>query len=417
MINKIKNIPKGWVKYKLGELGEFKTSSVDKKINKDENEVNLINYMDVYKNRFIESSMNFMKVTANEHEQNVSQVKKGDILFTPSSETPDDIGHSAVVYEELPNTLQSYHLVRLRIEKKHNICLKFRGYLCNSRNTLKYFETLSTGVTRYTLSKKDFEKAEVIFPKAVKEQAEIADILLKADRDIKKTEEVIKKSEILKKGLITDLFSNGIGHKNFTSTELGKIPVKWKIKKMENISRIIDSLHQTPKFSETGYAMVRVSDIKTGELNLNKTLKVNEEVYKQFTINYTPQKGDIVLSRVGSYGVSSFVSTNKPFCMGQNTVVINPKINNKFLFYVLNSEKIKKQIELESVGLGYKSLSLKGIKNLKFGVPDSKEQQQIAEILSSVDNKININKKIKNKLTKLKEGLMQDLLSGNVRVN
>src|SRR4030042_1208250 len=120
-------------------------------------------------------------------------------------------------------------------------------------------------------------------------------------------------------------------------TEVGIIPNDWKVAPLDEIAKVIDSLHQTPKFSGEGYPMVRVVDIKTGNLNLQRALKVNEKDYCLFIKNYQPKRGDIVLSRVGSYGVSSYVETDEHFCMGQNTVVLQPKLPARFLYYVLNS--------------------------------------------------------------------------------
>ncbi len=197
----------------------------------------------------------------------------------------------------------------------------------------------------------------------------------------------------------------------YKDTEVGVIPVEWKICKLENISKIVDSLHITPSFVESGISMVRVSDIKSGELNLDDTLKVTEDTFITFTKNYTPKKDDIVLSRVGSYGVSSYVSTDELFCMGQNTVVINPSINSRFVYYYLNSIKIFKQIEIASYGSGYKSLSLKNIKELKLSLPPLKEQEKIADILSTSDDKIDAIASQIQKAETLKKGLLQKLLS------
>jgi len=113
----------------------------------------------------------------------------------------------------------------------------------------------------------------------------------------------------------------------YKQTEVGIIPDDWEVTDLDKLSLIVDSLHQTPKFSEHGYAMVRVTDIKTGVLNLENSLRVNEDIYNAFIKNYKPKFGDIVLSRVGSYGVSSYVGTKEPFCIGQNTVVIEPNLD------------------------------------------------------------------------------------------
>ena len=92
--------------------------------------------------------------------------------------------------------------------------------------------------------------------------------------------------------------------RHYKQTEVGVIPEDWNVFELKDTARVVDSLHQTPSFTEDGYPMVRVADIKTGNLNLKSTLKVCENVFSEFTRNYKPKRGDIVLSRVGSYGAA-----------------------------------------------------------------------------------------------------------------
>ncbi|MEQ1534175.1 MAG: hypothetical protein HOP04_15575 [Methylophilaceae bacterium] len=203
----------------------------------------------------------------------------------------------------------------------------------------------------------------------------------------------------------------------YKQTEVGDIPEDWNVSKVEDVAKVVDSLHQTPSFSTEGYPMVRVTDIKTGNLNLEMALKVSEPVFREFIKNYAPKKNDIVLSRVGSYGVSSFVETDEPFCMGQNTVVIQPNIPARYLYYVLNSRGTRQQIDDGSYGSGYKSLSLKNVKELLVPVPSlPTEQRAIATALSDVDALLAAQDKLIAKKRDIKQAAMQQLLTGKQRL-
>lgn len=203
----------------------------------------------------------------------------------------------------------------------------------------------------------------------------------------------------------------------YKKTEIGVIPDDWDILRLDETSKVIDSLHQTPNFIEDGFAMVRVVDIKSGTLNLEGALRVDEKIFKEYIKNYQPKQGDIVLSRVGSYGISSFVDTNELFCMGQNTVVIVPYVGNKYLYYVLNSNIIRKQIEEGSFGSGYKSLSLKNIKELKLQLPKIRSEQiAIASVLFDTDALIEKLEELIAKKKAIKKGAMQELLTGKKRL-
>lgn len=169
-------------------------------------------------------------------------------------------------------------------------------------------------------------------------------------------------------------------------------------KKLIEVANIVDSLHQTPKYCSKGIPMVRVTDVRGGTLDLSGCLMVSEEDYNKYTANHVPMKGDIVISRVGTYGNFSYVESDAPFCLGQNTAIISPRINNRYLYYALVSPVIKQQIEQMVVGATQKTISLKNIKALEIPVFDDYILENISGILSAIDNKININNEINDNL-------------------
>jgi type I restriction enzyme, S subunit len=205
-LEKDKNkLPNGWSLIKLKDLGTVSTSSVDKKNNKDEKEINLLNYMDVYSSldKKIDSRINFMRVTANNNQLIKNQISIGDVLFTPSSETADDIGHSAVVTEDLPDTLHSYHLVRLRFSV--DLDLEFKRFLFNNPKILYYFSRRAKGVTRMILGLDDFNETELRIPPLSKQQ-EIAKELSSIINLIANIQLNISASQSLQKSLINQIF-------------------------------------------------------------------------------------------------------------------------------------------------------------------------------------------------------------------
>lgn len=161
----------------------------------------------------------------------------------------------------------------------------------------------------------------------------------------------------------------------------------WKSSaKLSEIAEVIDSLHKTPKYTDdpNGYPMVRVTDINSRVLNLTNTKKVSLEVYNEFSKKHKSKVGDIVFSRVGSYGRSSIVLSNDEFCLGQNTAFIVPSINSEFLHYYLNSPSAKEQIDSFVSGSTQPTVSLKSIKNIVIPTPENNEQKRIVAILGQV---------------------------------
>lgn len=163
---------------------------------------------------------------------------------------------------------------------------------------------------------------------------------------------------------------------------------KNEIKKLSEVSDVIDSLHATPQYVENGYPMIRVADVKGGIVNTTGALRVDVETYNKFVSKYKPQKGDIIISRVGSFGNLCIVG-DEDMCLGQNTSIIHPRINDKYLYYYLSSDIVQNWIKNTVNGSEYKSLSLANINEIPIAVPSIQEQQKVANILEQFDKLIN----------------------------
>lgn len=181
----------------------------------------------------------------------------------------------------------------------------------------------------------------------------------------------------------------------------------WKEDVLSNIAEVIDSRHKTPVYSDSGYPMVRVVDINGGALNLEGTKRVSDDIYEDFSRGRDPEVGDLVISRVGSYGVVSYVNSNEKFCLGQNTAFIIPKINSRFLYYQLISPFVKWQIEQFVVGAVQKTISLKSIRQFQIKLPPVTEQKAIAHILGSLDDKIELNRQMNETLEAMAQALFK----------
>src|ERR1039457_1958002 len=149
------------------------------------------------------------------------------------------------------------------------------------------------------------------------------------------------------------------------------------------VAELYDSLHQTPQYANEGYPMIRVTDIRRGFVETAGAVRVDEETYLQFSKKHRPQVGDILFSRVGSYGNSAYVNRNDEFCLGQNTVCITPersRIQPTFLYCALNSDDLRNQIESIVVGASQGTISLKSIRKLQVPLPPLPVQRRIAGI-------------------------------------
>ncbi|MCC8358372.1 restriction endonuclease subunit S [Salinimicrobium sediminilitoris] len=291
--------------------------------------------------------------------------------------------------------------------------------LCSIHEQLRTMA--GAGSTMPMLNKSDFGKIEIEIPE-IEEQKSIASILSALDDRIELNLQMNKTLEEMAMALYKHWFVDfgPFQDGEFVDSELGEIPKGWEVKTLKDIGKVIDSLHKTPKYSDSGYPMVRVKDVKTGFLDLSNTLKVNEEVFNEFSKKYRPKKGDIIMTRVGTYGISSFVGNNHKFCLGQNTiVVISKNIDSCFLYTALNSSQIKKQIEEQVTGSTQKTISLKSIRELKFALPIDFQNDNMEKFVTQVTcwyNQGSLLCEENQTLTKLRDTLLPKLISGEVRV-
>lgn len=197
-----------WEVKRLGEIGEISGSGVDKKILEGQGPVRLVNYMDVYRRTLIRSSDLEHWVTAAPAQIRRCSVQAGDVFFTPSSETRDDIANSAVAVEDIPDAAYSYHVVRLRIVEPWD--LKFRAYAFQTKSFLDQASVICDGSgTRYVISLGKFRGMSVKVPEA-KEQAAIAEILSDMDTELAAIETQCDKVRALKKGMMQELLTGRI---------------------------------------------------------------------------------------------------------------------------------------------------------------------------------------------------------------
>lgn len=206
--SKIGHLPERWRKVRLKEVSSISFSGVDKKNREGQQFVNLCNYLDVYRNDYITKNIKFMQATASESEIEKFTLRLGDVLMTKDSETPDDIGVSAVVTENLDKVICGYHLALIRPNNNEVDSL----FLCKTMSgpmLRKRLSQLANGATRYGLSTAAIENLEIWLPSLL-EQKRIAIILRTADREIELLRFQLDALREQKKGLMQQLLTGRI---------------------------------------------------------------------------------------------------------------------------------------------------------------------------------------------------------------
>jgi type I restriction enzyme S subunit len=197
---------------KLKYLSTINASNVDKKIEDGESSVLLCNYTHVYYNEFITKNIEFDIGSCNEREREKFELKRGDLIITKDSETPDDIGVPSVVLEDLPGVVCGYHLYLIRVDETQ-VLSRFVHRFLQSSMVQSQFEVESKGVTRYGLSKPYVENLVIPIP-PIPEQERIVEFLdeenRKIETDIRVKQESIKRLEEFRHSLVSSVVVGGV---------------------------------------------------------------------------------------------------------------------------------------------------------------------------------------------------------------
>ena len=211
-IDAIGKVPKHWEVKRLKDLFDIQNSNVDKKLHDNEIPVKLCNYVDVYKNEFINALLDFTDATASKFEIKQFAIKKGDVFITKDSETCDDIAIPALATESLNNVLCGYHLARLRAKEK----VFLGSYLFRLFQSQSYgfrFVISAKGITRVGLGQSAIADSLTPVP-PISEQTAIAHHLdtktAQIDQIIQTINTQIERLKELRKTLINDVVTGKI---------------------------------------------------------------------------------------------------------------------------------------------------------------------------------------------------------------
>jgi type I restriction enzyme S subunit len=202
------SLPSGWSLVTLGDSGTISGAGVDKVFRADETEVTLINYMDVYRNDGLSKELNFSKTTATAKQISNCSLREKDVLFTPTSETPEDIARSSVIVNDIPNAVYSYHLIRFRPNRQFDLnYLKHVFDIYDFRSQVR--KSAEGSGTRYVITLPRFRSLAIPVPN-LSTQSYIGSILDEASTEIKKLGIELGKYERLKQGMMNDLLTGKV---------------------------------------------------------------------------------------------------------------------------------------------------------------------------------------------------------------
>jgi type I restriction enzyme, S subunit len=373
----------------------------------------------LYENRFINLAK-LSKADIGAKNQKEHRLEYKDIVLSKSSVKKEGIGYGCIFRNRSKLVIPSGFTVRIR-SNKDKCDANFLFYSLRSYETRKWIINYSQTSALTNLNAGIINSIPISLP-SLPEQKKIASILSSADEVIEKTQSQINKLQNLKKSIVNELLTKGIAHTEFKGSELGKIPKSWEVNNFNDcIEKIVDCEHRTaPKVESSDFHVVSTNAVKDGKLLEQELYNTSEEAYRDWTARETPVVDDVLFTREAPAGESCCVPEHKKVCLGQRMVLLRPISNiliGVFLNFFINSDVGKKGIYRLSLGTTVSRINMADIKKLKIIVPSIFEQKKIVNIICTIEDKISIIKKKLNKYIFIKKSLMQDLLTGKVRVS
>ncbi|WP_438455712.1 restriction endonuclease subunit S [Vreelandella venusta] len=327
-----------------------------------------------------------------------------------------------------------FHVLRA----KQGTCARFIFHVTQwpqFRLSSERFMTGSAGQKRVqTLAFSQFEIADF----GEDEQKNIATILDTLDTQIRQTEAIIAKLQQVKQGLLHDLLTRGIDENGqlrppyeqapelYKDSPLGWIPKEWEATELGNAISHIDA-GRSPSCPDIpapsgAWGVLKVSAVHPDGFKEQETKIVEQVVFHNPQIEV--KDGDLLITRANTpelVGLPCLVSTERDRLMlSDKTLRLNFKEgqNKAFFFYVLTQSWVRSQIQVAATGtsMSMKNISQLSLKNLKVKQPPTTEQAKISQRVYEAGRQIREETLLLEKIKKQKAGLMDDLLTGRVRV-
>ncbi|MFA0630705.1 restriction endonuclease subunit S [Vibrio sp. 10N.222.49.A3] len=281
---------------------------------------------------------------------------------------------------------------------------------------------VSGGSGRAGLNLTIINEQELLLP-PLPEQKKIAAILTSVDDVIEKTQAQIDKLKDLKTGMMQELLTRGVGvdgkpHTEFKDSPMGRIPKGWNCCLLDKVAKR-GSGHtpdkKKPEYWNDGIKWVSLTDSsKLDKLYISETAKKISQLGIENSSATLHPKGTVVMARDAGVGKSAIMTSSMAVSQHFMAWVCGEKLDNYFLYYLL--QHWKPQFEAIAMGSTIKTIGLPYFKKLQIPVPSVEEQRVISGALNSVDNKMFALERKHKQLTSTKKALMQDLLTGKVRV-
>lgn len=407
------SIPKDWDVVPIGDLFTFK-NGLNKAKEFFGHGTPIINYMDVFGKTSLRSEDIAGKVEVSPKEISAYNVKNGDVFFTRTSETTEEIGLASVALEAPENAVYSGFVLRAR-SKDQSLDNQFKAFCFSPRYFRSQIISQASYTTRALTNGRSLSRALLVRP-PIGEQRAIATALSDADTLIASLEKLIAKKRDIKQAAMQQLLTG--------QTRLPGFSGRWGVSRLKDVAAITAGINKPLSELGSGALYVTVQDLYDGtSIRTSRLGRIN--VSSAEIEAKSLAAGDIVFgkSSVKREGIgfpSIFLGANEPAVFSGFTYRARARdgvCNPKFLFYALRSEKTRRWVIDNSQASALTNINQKIADSIPIELPESvAEQESIVEALSGMDAELDALESRLVKTRAIKHGMMQELLTGRTRL-
>ena len=414
-------------KCKLRDIADVMISGVDKKSNNDETPVRLCNFVDVYRNWAITSSLHdtFMQATAKQIEIDRFLLHKGQVAITKDSETRNDIGIATYIADDFDDVILGYHCA-LITPNNELVDSKYLNAFLHSNYILRYFELNATGSgMRYTLSNDTILNMPILLP-SIEQQKAIGRVFSNIDKQIETLNSINRNLEQVARQLYDYWFvqfdfpnhdgkpykSSG-GEMVWNEKLKREIPTNWKSSSITAIADILSG--GTPSKS--------VDEYWNGTIPFFGPTDVGYSIFQIDTKEHITQsglehcasslfdEGTIIITARGSIG--KLVVVGKQMAMNQSCYALHPK-NGEFEYLFFLTIELIEHLKQKGSGSVFKSIIAIDIETSWLSIAPNSIIKDFCKVCSPIFKKIKENTIEIDRLQRLRDELLPMLLNGQV---
>lgn len=279
-----------------------------------------------------------------------------------------------------------------------------------------------SGTAQPYIKPSEVSKCWLLLP-PLPEQKKIAAILSSVDEAIQATQRVIDQTRRVKEGILQDLLTRGLpGHKRFKQTEVGEIPESWEVRTLGAFVAIDTGFaFKSSDFvaDSSGTPIVRMSNLTGGRVDLSAPARVGPNTLRGLE-RFRIHPGDFLMGLSGSLSNFAWVTAADGTCYLNQRVgrIRAPDATSaRFASYWYLSASTQRRVVGDAAGNAQLNISPKHLATFKLGVPPADERREIVDVIDTFVVGDEQAVATFDRFQTTKRGLLQDLLTGKVRVS